>query len=124
MTAPDLKPCPFCGARAACSVGNASFSGVELMGAGTDRPYVWCGTCGSSGSFEDTDAKAVAAWNTRADLADALAAALRDLHGAVCGETGFAQCVRDHSGTAYPWPALDAADEAARLAIAAAKGRA
>lgn len=75
----ELKPCPFCGARAACSVGNASFSGVELMGAGTDRPYVWCGTCGSSGSFEDTDAKAVATWNTRTDLADALAAALKPI---------------------------------------------
>lgn len=66
MTAPDLLPCPFCGAGIAKTVGNASFSGVELMGAGTDRPYVWCGTCGSAGSFEDSDDKAIAAWNTRA----------------------------------------------------------
>lgn len=62
----DLKPCPFCGSGVARTVGNAGFSGVELMGAGTDRPFVWCGTCGSAGSFEDSDCKAIAAWNTRA----------------------------------------------------------
>lgn len=60
---------------------------------------------------------------TRTDLADALAAALRDLLTAVCGETGFAQSVRDHSGTAYPWPALDAAEEAATAALAAWEAR-
>lgn len=65
----DLKPCPFCGSGVARTVGNAGFSGVELMGAGTDRPFVWCGTCGSAGSFEDSDCKAIAAWNTRAILA-------------------------------------------------------
>jgi len=43
--------------------------------------------------------------------------ALRALHHAVCGETGFAQCVRDHSNTAYPWPALDEADALARAAL-------
>lgn len=58
-----------------------------------------------------------------ADIADALAAALRDLLTAVCGETGFAQSVRDHSGTAYPWPALDAAEEAATTALAAWEAR-
>ena len=36
--------------------------------------------------------------------------ALGKLHHAVCGETGFAQCVRDDSKTLYPWPALDVAD--------------
>ena len=71
-----LLPCPFCGSGIAKTVGNAGFSGVELMGAGTDRPYVWCGTCGSAGSFEDADAKAIAAWNTRADLHDTTKAQL------------------------------------------------
>jgi hypothetical protein len=61
----DLKPCPFCGSGIARTIGNAGFSGVELMGAGTDRPYVWCGTCGSAGSFENSVDKAIAAWNTR-----------------------------------------------------------
>ncbi len=39
---------------------------------------------------------------------------IEQLHGAVCGETGFASAVRMVSGIAYPWPALDAADEDAR----------
>lgn len=45
-------------------------------------------------------------------------AALGKLHHAVCGETGFAQCVRDDSKTLYPWPALDVADHAARATLA------
>lgn len=44
--------------------------------------------------------------------------ALRALHHTVCGETGFAYCVRLDSGKAYPWPALDAADEASRAVLA------
>ena len=44
---------------------DTGFSGVELMR--TNHPYVWvwCGTCGASGSFEKDDNKAIAAWNTR-----------------------------------------------------------
>ena len=45
-------------------------------------------------------------------------AALGKLHHAVCGETGFAQCVRDDSKTLYPWPALDVADHAASATLA------
>lgn len=45
--------------------------------------------------------------------------ALYKLHHAVCGETGFAACVRLDSGLAYPWPALDIADSEARAALAA-----
>lgn len=51
-----------------------------------------------------------------------LVEALRELHHAVCGETGFAACVRNHSGTAYPWPALDFADDKARAALAEIEG--
>ncbi len=58
----------------------------------------------------------------RADLSDALLReameALGKLHHAVCGETGFAQCVRVDSKTLYPWPALDVADHAARATLA------
>ena len=58
----------------------------------------------------------------RADLSDALLReameALGKLHHAVCGETGFAHCVRLDSGMAYPWPALDDADETARATLA------
>lgn len=49
--------------------------------------------------------------------AKVLEGALRKLHHAVCGETGFAACVRLDSGKAYPWPALDDADEATRAAL-------
>ena len=58
----------------------------------------------------------------RADLSDALLReameVLGKLHHAVCGETGFAHCVRLDSGLAYPWPALDDADETARATLA------
>ena len=58
----------------------------------------------------------------RADLSDALLReameVLGKLHHAVCGETGFAHCVRDHSKTIYPWPALDVADHAALATLA------
>jgi intergrase/recombinase len=47
---------------------------------------------------------------------------LRKLHHAVCGETGFAACVRLDSGLAYPWPALDEADEMTRATLATIKG--
>lgn len=46
--------------------------------------------------------------------------ALQALHHAVCGETGFAEAVRLNSGLAYPWPALDIADEMARAALSPA----
>lgn len=51
--------------------------------------------------------------------AERLEAALHKLHHAVCGETGFAACVRLDSGKAYPWPALDDADETARATLSA-----
>ncbi len=53
-------------------------------------------------------------------MTDKLREALEKLHHAVCGETGFAAAVRQESGKAYPWPALDIADELARAALAAA----
>lgn len=49
----------------------------------------------------------------RNDLRDALATLLH----AVCGETGFANAVRSATGKAYPWPALDIAEEKAKKAL-------
>ena len=74
-----------------------------------------------TGPFEHhRHGKAVA--YVRADLSGALlreaVEALGKLHHAVCGETGFAQCVRGDSKTLYPWPALDVADHAARATLA------
>ena len=56
-----------------------------------------------------------------AKLAQAVEA-LRNLHGAVCGETGFAAAVRAVSGKAYPWPQLDQSDADARAILAEIKG--
>lgn len=53
---------------------------------------------------------------------EAVAVALKELLQAVCGETGFAACVRQDSGRAYPWPALDAAEAKAQAALRALKG--
>lgn len=43
--------------------------------------------------------------------------ALRTLLHAVCGETGFANAVRNESGHAYPWPSLDVAEAKAFHAL-------
>jgi hypothetical protein len=48
--------------------------------------------------------------------------ALRELHHAVCGGTGFAQAVRMESGKAYPWPALDKADDAVLAVLTELEG--
>lgn len=47
----------------------------------------------------------------------ALEEALRNLIHAVCGETGFANAVRQESGHAYPWPALDIAEAEAHRSL-------
>lgn len=67
---------------------------------------------------EERDAAVAEAAALREQVAR-LEGALRGLHHAVCGETGFAACVRLDSGNAYPWPALDAADDAARAILRA-----
>lgn len=48
----------------------------------------------------------------------ALREALTEMVGAVCGDTGFAACVRRDSGRAYPWEALEIAEAKARAALA------
>lgn len=57
--------------------------------------------------------------------ADDLFIALRALHRAVCGVSGFAACVRRDSDNdaAYSWPALDAAEALADAALAKARGQ-
>lgn len=58
----------------------------------------------------------------RAEAAEALVKeageVLFKLHHAACGKTGFAAAVRLDSMKAYPWPALDIADEAAAAFLA------
>jgi hypothetical protein len=50
-----------------------------------------------------------------------LRAALGGMLRAVCGPDGFAAAIRQTSGMAYPWPALDAAEREARAALAQEK---
>lgn len=51
--------------------------------------------------------------------ADAMAGALKEMHHAVCHETGFAAAVRQDSGLAYPWEPLDIAEVSADAALRA-----
>jgi hypothetical protein len=68
--------------------------------------------------FREALRRASALAGTRPDPAspsrEELIEALSDMLQAVCGETGFAACVRSDSRTAYPWPALDIAEAKAR----------
>lgn len=63
MTAPELKPCPFCG---------------EKMPPHDDTSWVRCYGCGAETGWRPTGDEAAAAWNRRADLHDDTKAQLAD----------------------------------------------
>jgi hypothetical protein len=82
------------------------------MGAETDRPYVWCGTCGSAGSFENCAAAAIATWNTRAPAAQvpevAALTARNETWQRNSRETFDAMCAMLNSINEYvPMPSLE-----------------
>ena len=54
----ELKPCPFCGGEAEMLTAE-SMNGGYLFG-------IMCNDCRSRGDVYDTEAEAIAAWNTRA----------------------------------------------------------
>lgn len=56
----ELLPCPFCGGEAEILTAE-SMNGGYLFG-------IMCNDCRSRGDVYDTEAEAVAAWNTRAEL--------------------------------------------------------
>jgi Lar family restriction alleviation protein len=62
MSAPELKPCPFCGEAA--SMRDDTYHKTAV--------FISCGTLGCFGSdqWDEEEADAVKAWNTRADLCD------------------------------------------------------
>lgn len=55
----DLKPCPFCGGKAEMLTAE-SMNGGYLFG-------IMCNDCRSRGDVYDTEAEAIAAWNSRAE---------------------------------------------------------
>ena len=55
----DLKPCPFCGGEAEMLTAE-SMNGGYLFG-------IMCNDCCSRGDVYDTEAEAIAAWNSRAE---------------------------------------------------------
>lgn len=58
-----LKPCPFCG-------GEAVFRGQTYY-------YIWCKSCLAETRGSENKEEAIEAWNSRADVIDAVE--LRDL---------------------------------------------
>ena len=55
----DVKPCPFCGESCAFVEDIETAQGLKW--------YVFCFACGATGGYKETPAKAIEAWNTRAD---------------------------------------------------------
>lgn len=55
----DLKPCPHCGESRAFVEDIETAQGLNW--------YVFCYACGATGGYEETPAKAIEAWNTRAE---------------------------------------------------------
>ena len=98
-----------------------------------------CEGCGSTRSLESIQADGYRSccperkmftakqWAQRAEAAEAenkrLREALLKMLLAVCGPTGFAAAVRNHSGLAYPWEGLDIAEANARAALSGKEAR-
>lgn len=86
----ELKPCPFCDMR----------SGLNALSDDDIWWYVSCSTCGATGGYGATKAKAIAAWNRRAgrSCSPKFFDNLRETNGsgdawAVCSECGWLLCV-------------------------------
>lgn len=62
-SATELLPCPFCGGEAEIHPSNdwdAKFTGSTY--------FAWCDKCETRGDYYNTEADAIAAWNTRAPV--------------------------------------------------------
>lgn len=58
----ELLPCPFCGGEA--EIHPSDDWDVNLTGA---TYFIWCDKCETRGDYYNTEAEAIAAWNTRAE---------------------------------------------------------
>jgi len=58
-----LLPCPKCGGRAASPA--YAVKPFLMLEIGSWAIFVWCLDCGYEGDIEDTETKAIAAWNNR-----------------------------------------------------------
>ena len=56
----NLLPCPFCG-------GEAELVALRDGLGRICKAYAWCDKCETRGDFYNTEAEAIAAWNTRAE---------------------------------------------------------
>lgn len=118
----DLKPCPFCG-------GEAETHGVQEN---VDTTFILCTGCEAEMGEHPTEAEAIAAWNTRADMADAARA---EGWNAAMEADDFADLVRDARAEAekamrkFPQPnyviskVAEEAGEVVKAAIHMAEGR-
>ena len=91
--------------------------------ANNDLERVLCETASTVIDLHQQLADAKAAQSLVMEMEAKLVEALEALRHAVCGETGFASCVRANSGKAYPWPALDEAEALANAALAEVQAR-
>lgn len=64
MSAPELLPCPFCGAH------SKHIGGVKI-----NEPWIFCYKCGATSPYKETREEVIEAWNIRTDHEAALAKA-------------------------------------------------
>ena len=98
----ELKPCPFCGGEAETLTAESMHGGYLFV--------IMCDDCCSRGGVYDTEAEAIEAWNTRAEMSqediaillDELGVSERTCHAelnesrnaVICSECGSSELLR------------------------------
>ena len=106
-SATELKPCPFCGGDAEIHPSNDW--DVKFLGS---TYFVWCDKCETRGDYYNTEAEAIAAWNSRAPIEyDGWFYLPKPKEGIVV--YGVPEITRTENGYKV-WSSADVVDEAAR----------